>query len=101
MVVSENPAMTRAARPRSGYGGGDVPAASESGGVSAIAATFKMDGQQRISLMELMTRIRSAGIGPDDPRVREMIAGLPEADRDDGGGLTIEQFSVICEPAGG
>ena len=93
--------MTRAARLRSGYGRGDVPASAESGGVSAIAATFKMDGQQRISLMELMTRIRSAGIEPDDPRVREMIAGLPDTDGHDGGGLTIEQFTAICEASGG
>jgi Ca2+-binding EF-hand superfamily protein len=60
-----------------------------------------MDGQQRISFMELMTRIRSAGIGQDDPRVREMIAGLPDTDGDAGGGLTIEQFTAICEASGG
>src|SRR3954462_8713320 len=101
MVASTRSAMTRSARPRSVYGRGDVPAAGESGGVSSIAATFKLDGQQRISLMELMIRIRSAGIEPDDPRVREMIAELPHTDGDDGGGLTIEQFSVICEASGG
>jgi EF-hand domain len=101
MVASKRSAMTRAARPRSGYGRGDVAAAGASGGASSIAATFKLDGQQRISLMELMTRIRSAGIGPDDPRVREMIAGLPDTDGRDGGGLTIEQFTAICEASGG
>ena len=93
--------MTRSARPRTVYSRGDVPAAGESGGVGSIAATFKMDGQQRISLMELMTRIRSAGIEPDDPRVREMIAGLPDTGGHDGGGLTIEQFTAICEASGG
>jgi glutaminase len=101
MVASTRSAMTRAARPRSVYGRGDVPAAGESGGVSAIAATFKLDGQQRISLMELMTRIHSAGIEPDDPRVREMIAGLPDTGGHDGGGLTIEAFTAICEASGG
>jgi glutaminase len=51
--------------------------------------------------MELMTRIRSAGIEPDDPRVRETIAGLPATDGHDTGGLTIEQFTAICEASGG
>ena len=101
MVAPKRSALTRAAHPRSGYGRGDAPAAGESGGVGSIAATFKMDGQQRISLMELMTRIRSAGIEPDDPRVREMIAGLPASDGNDAGGLTIEQFTAICEANGG
>jgi hypothetical protein len=101
MVASTRSAMTRAARPRSVYGRADVPAVEESGGVGAIAATFTMDGQQRISLMELMTRIRSAGIEPDDPRVREMIAGLPDTDGHDGAGSRSRRSPPSARPAGG
>jgi EF-hand domain len=73
------------------------PAAGESGGVSSIAAAFKINDQQWISLTELMTRIRSSGIEPNDPRVREMIASLPDTDGNEGGGLTIEQFTAVCD----
>jgi glutaminase len=101
MVVSKRAATVRAAQPVASHPHRGIPAAGESGGVGALAATFKMDGQQRISLMELMTRIRSAGIEPDDPRVLEMVADLPDANGHDGGGLTMEQFTAICEASGG
>jgi glutaminase len=75
-------------------------AADESGGLDALAQTFKIDAQQRISLMELMNRIRATGISPDDPRVREIVADAPDADGSDGGRLTMEQFSAVCEASG-
>ena len=90
MVVSKRAAMARAAQPKGVDAGRGAAWAGESGRVSSIAQTFKTDAQQRISLMELMTRIRTAGIGPDDSRVREIVADLPDADDHDGGGLTME-----------
>ena len=51
--------------------------------------------------MELMTRIGTTGIGIDDPRVRDILAVLANADDVDGGGLTLEQFSAVCEASGG
>ena len=80
MVVSKRAAMARAAQPKGGYARRGAAWAEQSGGVGSIAQTFKTDAQQRISLMELMTRIRTAGIGSDDPRVREIVAELPDAD---------------------
>ena len=100
MVVSKRAAMVRAAQPKGGDARRGAVWAEQSGGVGSIARTFKTDAQQRISLMELMTRIRTAGIGPDDPRVREIVAELPDADHD-GGGLTMQQFSAVCEASGG
>ena len=100
MVVSKRAAMARATQPKGGYARRGAAWAGESGGVGSIVQTFKTDAQQRISLMELMTRIRTAGIGSDDPRVREIVAELPDADHD-GGGLTMEQFTAVCEASGG
>jgi hypothetical protein len=71
--------------------------ATRGGEVGSIAQTFKADTQQRISLMELLNRISTTGIGTDDPRVRETL----DADCRDGGGLTLEQFVAVCEASGG
>jgi glutaminase len=71
--------------------------AGYAGGVSSIARTFKKDAQQRISLIELMNRISTTGIGTDDPRVRETL----DASGRDGGGLTAEQFATVCQASGG
>jgi glutaminase len=71
--------------------------AGYAGGVGSIAHTFKKDVQQRISLIELMNRISTTGIGTDDPRVRETL----DADDRDGGGLTLEQFGTVCQASGG
>lgn len=71
--------------------------ATRGGEVGSIAQTFKADTQQRISLMELLNRISTTGIGTDDPRVRETL----DADGRDGGGLTLEQFVAVCEASGG
>ncbi|MGY4649600.1 glutaminase A [Mycobacterium sp. URHB0021] len=79
---------------------GGAQAADDSGGFDALAHTFKIDAQQRISLIELMNRIRASGIDPDDPRVREIVADPPDADGIDGGRLTMEQFSAVCEASG-
>jgi EF-hand domain len=100
MVVSKRAAMTRAAQSAGGGARRGTAVARQPGGVSAIAATFKTDSQQRISLMELMTRIQATGIASDDPRVRETVANLSDTDGHDGGGLTMEQFSAICEARG-
>ena len=101
MVVSKRAAMARAAQPKGGHARRGAAWAGQSGGVSSIAQTFKTDAQQRISLMELMTRIRTAGIGSDDPRVREIVAELPDGNSHDGGGLTMQQFTAVCEASGG
>ena len=101
MVVSKRAALVRAAQRKGGDAGRGAVWAEQSGGVGAIAQTFKTDAQQRISLMELMTRIRTAGIGPDDPRVREIVAELADGNSHDGGGLTMQQFSAVCEASGG
>jgi glutaminase len=101
MVVSKRAATARATRSKTGYTGRGAAWAGESGGVSSIAQTFKTDAQQRISLMELMTRIRTTGIGTDDPRVREIVADPLDADGRDGGRLTMKQFSAVCEASGG
>jgi glutaminase len=66
-------------------------------GVGSITETFKRDAQQRISLIELMNRISTTGIGTDDPRVRETL----DASGRDGGGLTAEQFAAVCQASGG
>ena len=101
MVVSKRAAMARAAQPKGGHTRRGAAWAEQSGGVGSIAQTFKTDAQQRISLMELMTRIRTAGIGSDDPRVREIVAELPDGNSHDGGGLTMQQFTAVCEASGG
>ena len=101
MVVSKRAAMARAAQPKGGHARRGAAWAEQSGGVSSIAQTFKTDAQHRISLMELMTRIRTAGIGSDDPRVREIVAELPDGNSHDGGGLTMQQFTAVCEASGG
>jgi glutaminase len=71
--------------------------AARAGGVGSIAQTFKTDAQQRISLIELMNRISTTGVGTDDPRVRETL----DASGRDGGGLTPEQFAAVCQASGG
>ena len=101
MVVSKRAAMARAAQPKGGHTRRGAAWAEQSGGVSSVAQTFKTDAQHRISLMELMTRIRTAGIGSDDPRVREIVAELPDGNSHDGGGLTMQQFTAVCEASGG
>ena len=101
MVVSKRAATERAAPPKGGFAGRGAAWAEQSGVVSSIAQTFKTDAQQRISLMELMTRIRTAGIGSDDPRVREIVAELADGNSHDGGGLTMQQFTDVCEASGG
>jgi glutaminase len=101
MVVSKRAATARAAHPKGGHTRRGAAWAEQSGGVSSIAQTFKTDAQHRISLMELMTRIRTAGIGSDDPRVREIVAELPDGNSHDGGGLTMQQFTAVCEASGG
>jgi glutaminase len=101
MVVSKPAAMARATQPNGGYARRGAAWAGESGGVNSIAKTFKTDAQQRISLMELMTRIRTAGIGTDDPRVREIVTDPLDADGHDGGRLTMNQFTAVCEASGG
>jgi glutaminase len=75
--------------------------AAWAGGVGSIAQTFETDAQQRISLVELMNRIGTTGIGADDPRVGEIVADPLDADGLDGGRLTMEQFFVVCEASGG
>lgn len=96
MTVAKRAAPGSAAHARRGAAG-----PGESGGVASIAQTFKMDSHQRISLMELMTRIGAAGIESDDPRVREIVAELSDRDADGGGGLTMNQFTNVCEASGG
>lgn len=66
-------------------------------GIGPLANTFKLDSQQRISLMELITRLGTAGIGADDPRVRETL----ETHGAESGGLTMDQFAAVCEAGGG
>jgi glutaminase len=101
MVVSEDPATARATQPRDVYTRRDAAWAGEAGGVDTVARTFKIDAQQRISLMELMNRLSAAGIGADDPRVSEMVADPSGADGLDGGRLTMKQFSAVCDASGG
>lgn len=72
-----------------------------SAGACSIAKTFKIDSQQRISSMELMNRIRASGIATDDPRVRAIVAEPPDAGGADGGRLSMEQFSAVCDASGG
>ncbi|MEB4212047.1 glutaminase A [Mycobacterium sp. 94-17] len=79
------------------FGSRDGLRAREAGGVSAIAGTFKSDHQQRVSLLELMNRLGAAGIGTDDPRIREILS----AEERDGGWLSSEQFAAVCEAGGG
>jgi glutaminase len=101
MVVSKRSTTTQAVQPKGGSATRGAVRAGETAGIESIARTFKPDAQQRISLMELMTRIRIAGIEPDDPRIREIVADLPAADGHGGGGLSMEQFSAVCEASGG
>jgi glutaminase len=101
MVVSKRAATARATRSKTGYTARGAAWTGESDGVGSIAQTFKMDSQQRISLMELMARIRTTGIGTDDPRVREVVADPLDADGPGGGRLTLKQFSAVCEASGG
>ncbi|WP_293001629.1 glutaminase A [Mycobacterium sp.] len=80
-----------------GHGPAGAPRSGGPGNVSSIAQTFNADAQQRISLMELMSRVTATGIGTDDPRVREIL----DAHAGDGGGLSAEQFAAVCEANGG
>jgi glutaminase len=75
--------------------------AKQPGGVSDIAQTFNTGAEQRIPWRKLMARIRTAGIASDDPRVRQIVADLANADDHDGSGLTMEQFTAACEASGG
>ena len=101
MVVSEGLATAQATQSSDVYARRGGAWAGEADGVDSIAQTFKIDAQQRISLMELMNRISATGIGTDDPRVREMVADPSDADGRDGGRLTMKQFSAACEASGG
>ena len=101
MVVSEGLATAQATQSSDVYARRGGAWAGEADGVDSIAQTFKIDPQQRISLMELMNRISATGIGTDDPRVREMVADPSDADGRDGGRLTMKQFSAACEASGG
>lgn len=65
--------------------------------IRAVAATFRADSQQRVSLAELMSRLRDCGIGADDPRIRDMV----EAETGNGGWLTLDEFAAICDSGGG
>ena len=101
MVVSEDPATAPATQSSDVYTRRGAAWAGAAGGVDSIARTFKTDGQQRISLMELMNRISAMRIGADDPRVREIVADPSDADGREGGRLTMKQFSAVCEASGG
>ena len=101
MVGSKRAATVRVPQTKSGYARRSAGWPAESGGIASLAQTFKTDAQQRISLMELMARIRTTGIGTDDPRVRDVLADLADADDVDGGRLTLDQFSAVCEASGG
>ena len=101
MATSKGSATAGDAQSERGFPHSSASVAWESGSVSAIAQTFNRDARQRISLMELITRIGTEGIGPDDPRVREIIADLPDSDGNHGGGLTMQQFTAVCESSGG
>src|ERR1700755_1593157 len=101
MVVSEGLATAQTTRSSDVYASRGAAWVGASGGVDSVARTFKLDAQQRISLMELMNRISATGIGTDDPRVRQLVADPSEADGLDGGRLTMKQFSAGCEASGG
>src|SRR6185437_10693305 len=101
MAGSKRAATVRVPQTKSGYARRSAGWPAESGGIASLAQTFKTDAQQRISLMELMARIRTTGIGTDDPRVRDVLADLADADDVDGGRLTLDQFSAVCEASGG
>ena len=101
MLASRRSAAARAATAYAGDVRRSPSIDHESGGVSAIARTFKIDSQQRISLMELRSRIQAADIGPDDPRVQEIITDLAASEGGNSGGLTLEQFTSVCDASGG
>ena len=101
MVVSDGPATVQATQSTDVYVRRGAAWSGEADGVGSVAQTFKIDAQQRISLMELMNRIGATGIGADDPRIREIVADPSDADGIDGGRLTMKQFSAVCEASGG
>jgi glutaminase len=100
MAGSKRAATVRVTQARTGAGRG-VGWAGEATDIAAIAQTFKLDAQQRVPLIELLARIRTAGIGTDDPRVGDVLADLTDADGVDGGRLTSDQFSAVCDASGG
>ena len=84
MVVSEGLATAQATQSSDVYARRGGAWAGEADGVDSIAQTFKIYAQQRISLMELMTRISATVIGSYEPRVRVLVADPSDADGRDG-----------------
>ncbi|MFF7415349.1 glutaminase A [Streptomyces lydicus] len=67
----------------------------------SVFETFKADAQGCVSPLEVRARVQKAGIGPHDARVAQSWAALPAEEDTDGRGLTLEQFSALCQSNGG
>ena len=66
------------------------------GGVRELFDSFKKDAKGCISRVEIMERLRQAGITPEDPRIRDVWASLEESDGD-GQRLDLARFTRLCQ----
>ena len=62
----------------------------------ALFDSFTHDSQGKISPFEVLTRLRTAGIRPDDPRIQETWKALDKPNRESGQ-LDFERFIAICQ----
>ncbi|WP_371500921.1 glutaminase A [Kitasatospora sp. NBC_00374] len=70
-------------------------APDDTGSHRRLFDTFRKDAQGRVSRVEIMARLRQAGITPDDPRVRDLW-GQPGAAPAEGQGLDLAEFARLC-----
>lgn len=68
----------------------------ELGGVRELFDSFKKDAKGSISRVEIMERLRQAGITPEDPRIRDIWASLEASDGDDQR-LDLARFTKLCQ----
>lgn len=60
--------------------------------------SFTVDVNGRVSRLEVVSRIRQAGITPEDPRIHEAWRALHGAgDDDDDEALDFERFTALCQ----
>ena len=62
----------------------------------ALFDSFTHDSQGKISPFEVLTRLRTAGIRPDDPRIQETWKALDKPSQESGQ-LDFERFIAICQ----
>ena len=81
----------------------DVPAArppeeraGDVGFYRALFDSFEKDASGRISRLDVLSRLRQAGIVPDDPRIQKAWVALQDVEPDEQA-LDLDRFTALCQ----